>query len=392
MEEKAQKQIIEYFTFFDEYYGIVKTSLRDCQRYAVTINKLIARCKNVREACLTDTPLGAYPFIQSKISDKLYNLIAQEVQKIKVHLYNLEELFEKLNIKYKVFREDCDEIDLKGQTPLVRGSSVQPPLKELIEFAEDCLNFACQVYTQIEVTLNTLFLTQEEISLDNLKIGPHWQQPSEAQKNIMKKQKEALENKQKEEKNMIIRFRRKVEEKISSFIKENTKPYLQFEPMDQMYRSIIRDVAEAAGVQVFSFGQEGIDRYSVVYTKEKGPSEDELEVRRAGGLWNDEKAAEMSKRRLEIEKQTALETEEEKNRKRKRGKEELSGTFYKQKYAHLIGEDAAIEAAQKTNMNKSYGEVPSENKKDLRSIEQTMADIKAKKMKKTSELETNDQV
>ncbi|XP_013188564.1 sperm-associated antigen 7 homolog [Amyelois transitella] len=206
---------------------------------------------------------------------------------------------------------------------------------------------------------------------------------SEAQKNAMRKQKEAMEKKQKEEKNIINRFRKRVEEKISNFIKDDTKPYIQFEPMDQMYRSIIRDVAETAGtVQVFSFGQEGIDRYSVVYKKEKGPSEDELTVRREGGVWDDDKAAEMAQRHLEMQKQAALESEEERNRKRKRGKEELSGTFYKQKYAHLIGEDAAIQAAQKTNVNKSYGEVPSENKKDQRSIEQTMADIRAKKMKK----------
>ncbi|XP_049874330.1 sperm-associated antigen 7 [Pectinophora gossypiella] len=205
---------------------------------------------------------------------------------------------------------------------------------------------------------------------------------SEAQKNAMKKQKEALERKQKQERDMINKFRKRVEEKISNFIKDGNTPYLQFEPMDQMYRSIIRDVAETAGVQVFSFGQDGIDRYSIVYLKDKGPSEDELTVRRAGCAWNDAKAAEMAENKVEKAKQAALESEEDKNRKRKRGKEELSGTFYKQKYAHLIGQEAAIDAAQKTNMNKSYGEVPSANKKDQRSIEQTMADIKAKKMKK----------
>ncbi|XP_053606197.1 sperm-associated antigen 7 homolog [Plodia interpunctella] len=205
---------------------------------------------------------------------------------------------------------------------------------------------------------------------------------SEAQRNAMKKQKEAVERKQKEDKNMLNKFRKRVEEKISNFIKNSNKPYIQFEPMDQMYRSIIRDVSETAGVQVFSFGQEGIDRYAVVYKKDKGPSEDELTVRRAGGIWDDDKAAEMAQKHIEMQKQAALESEEEKNRKRKRGKEELSGTFYKQKYVHLIGEDAAIQAAQKTGVNKSYGEVPSENKKDQRSIEQTMADIRAKKMKK----------
>ncbi|XP_059058066.1 sperm-associated antigen 7 homolog [Achroia grisella] len=205
---------------------------------------------------------------------------------------------------------------------------------------------------------------------------------SEAQKNAMKKQKEAMERKHKEEKNMINRFRTRLEEKISKFIKNGTTPHLQFEPMDQMYRSIIRDVAETAGLQVFSFGQEGIDRYSVVYAKEKGPSEDEVTVRRAGGIWDEEKAAEMAQKHLDMQKQAALESEEENTRKRKRGKEELSGTFYKQKYAHLIGQEAAIDAAQKTNVNKSYGEVPSENKKDQRSIEQTMADIRAKKLRK----------
>lgn len=214
---------------------------------------------------------------------------------------------------------------------------------------------------------------------------------SEAQKNAMKKQKEALERKQREERNIINKFRKRVEEKITNFVKDGTIPCLQFEPMEQMYRSIIRDIAETAGVQVISFGQEGIDRYSVVYLKDKGPSDDELTVRRAGGMWNDEKANEMAQKRLEMEKQAALDTEEDKNRKRKRGKEELSGTFYKQKYAHLIGQEAAIDAAQKTNVNKSYGEVPSENKKDQRSIEQTMADIRAKKMKK-AETAGNDDI
>ncbi|KAG6464115.1 sperm-associated antigen 7 homolog [Manduca sexta] len=205
---------------------------------------------------------------------------------------------------------------------------------------------------------------------------------SEAQKNAMKKQKEALERKKKEEKNAINKFRKRVEEKVINFIKDGTKPYYEFEPMDQMYRTIVREVVETAGLQAFSFGVDGEDRYIVIYTKEAGPSEDELSVRRAGGVWDEEKAAEMAQKRLAKEKEKAEEQEEDKNKKRKRGGEELSGTFYKQKYAHLIGQEAAIDAAHRTNLNKSYGEVPSANKKDQRSIEQTMADIRAKKMKK----------
>lgn len=75
---------------------------------------------------------------------------------------------------------------------------------------------------------------------------------------------------------------------------------------------------------------------------------------------------------------------------------------YKDKYVHLIGQDAALEAAKLTVSNKTYGYgnigfkcveswfslkisflVPSANKKDQRSIEQTMADIQAKKKQKT---------
>ncbi|XP_039755546.1 sperm-associated antigen 7 [Pararge aegeria] len=205
---------------------------------------------------------------------------------------------------------------------------------------------------------------------------------SDEQKKAIKKQKEAIERKHEQEKHILNKFCRRVEEKISNFIKDGTKLSLQFEPMDQMYRSVIRDVATTAGAQVYSFGQEGVDRYAVVYLKEKGPSEDELSVRREGGVWDDEKSAEMAQRRIDMVKQAELDDLEEKSRKRKHGADELSGTFYKQKYAHLIGQEAAIDAAQKTNMNKSYGEVPSENKKDSRSIEQTMADIKAKKVKK----------
>lgn len=64
-------------------------------------------------------------------------------------------------------------------------------------------------------------------------------------------------------------------------------------------------------------------------------------------------------------------------------KEIVPNSNYKDKYAHLIGQDAALEAAKLTVSNKTYGYVPSANKKDLRSIEQTMADIQAKKKQKT---------
>ncbi|RVE47395.1 hypothetical protein evm_007994 [Chilo suppressalis] len=361
MESKIQKEIVDYFSFFEEFYNTSKACLKNCQDCAISINKLIKRCNNIQEAELTGTPLESFEDLQYKLSGLLHNKISLEILEIRSELSKVEDLFEKLLHKHQILLESCRTLDLEQTTSLIRGTPLQPPLKQLLEFAEDSFSFGNSI-------------------LSSMQKPPA---ASEAQKDAMKKQKEAMERRKKEEKMMLNKFRRRVEEKVANFVKDGTKPHLQFDPMEQMYRAIIREIAETAGLQVFSFGQEGIDRYAVVYTKEKGPTQDELTVRREGRIWDEEKAAEMAQRHLEMQKQAALEHEEDNNKKRKRGKDEISGMFYKDKYAHLIGHDAAINAAQKTNMNKSYGEVPSENKKDQRSIEQTMADIRAKKMKKT---------
>lgn len=99
-----------------------------------------------------------------------------------------------------------------------------------------------------------------------------------------------------------------------------------------------------------SFGIDGVDRYIVVYKKEHMPSEDEIQGRRNGEQWTEELAEEYAQRRerdLLAREQTAAESEETEDVEPK--------TNYKAKYVHLIGEDAALEAAKKTETNKSYG-------------------------------------
>lgn len=56
------------------------------------------------------------------------------------------------------------------------------------------------------------------------------------------------------------------------------------------------DVAEVAGLTGMSFGQEGVDRYIVVYKKNYTPSEDEIDARRNGDEWNEEQAKEYAQR------------------------------------------------------------------------------------------------
>lgn len=167
-----------------------------------------------------------------------------------------------------------------------------------------------------------------------------------------------------------------------------------------------------------SFGREGVDRYTIIYKKEHLPSEDEIAARRLGEEWNAEKAEEYAKKVLGITPflpnynfLIICQREEQKQKVTTEKEQESTSTSevvpnsnYKDKYAHLIGQEAALEAARKTESNKNYGIgirfsfpreysifvsimilVPSKNKKDLRSIEQTMADIQARKRLKTQQ-------
>lgn len=223
---------------------------------------------------------------------------------------------------------------------------------------------------------------------------------NEEQKKLIKRQKEMaerLKNKQKEE---ILRFRKYVEERIGRFAKDD-RHHIEFQPLDKVHRGVIHEVAEYGGFICMSFGCEDIDRYSVVYKKENAPTEDEIAARRNGDGWNEEIAKEYAERRikqkeLELEQKrlarasaaiassNAAHTNSSNNKSNSSSSNytetEIKPTFnYKDKYAHLIGQDAALEAARKTETNVSYGFVPSKNKKDIRSIEQTLADIQAKK-------------
>ena len=153
------------------------------------------------------------------------------------------------------------------------------------------------------------------------------------------------------------------------------------------------DVAEVANVWAYSFGEEGVDRRVVVFKREYAPSQRHLNALRRGEEWNERVA------------ETLTEEREKPPEPRKRKDDFVPNCSYRDKYRRLIGEEAALAAARKTEANSSYGcgeffpilpftvpcflfffSVPSENKKDQRSIEQTLADIRAKKKKQSERL------
>ncbi|XP_034472558.1 sperm-associated antigen 7 [Drosophila innubila] len=209
---------------------------------------------------------------------------------------------------------------------------------------------------------------------------------NEQQKTLIKKQREMVERMQNKQKEELLRFRKYVEERMGRFAKDD-RTCIEFQPLDKVHRSVIHEIAENGGFIAMSFGREEEDRHSVVYKKEHPPSEDEVTARRNGEGWSKDIAKEYSERRKERLAQEQCQNDKQttspdggSSASNSTDNVEVKPTSnYKAKYAHLIGESAALQAARKTETNQSYGFVPSKNKKDMRSIEQTLADIQAKK-------------
>uniref|UniRef100_A0A182PVB7 R3H domain-containing protein n=1 Tax=Anopheles epiroticus TaxID=199890 RepID=A0A182PVB7_9DIPT len=163
-----------------------------------------------------------------------------------------------------------------------------------------------------------------------------------------RKEYESMKNKQREELN---RFRQYVEERLGRFMKDDNRHYLEFQPLDQVFRSIVHDVAETAGLSGMSFGMEG-ERYIVVYKKEHLPCEDELNARKSGEVWNKDVAEQYAERR----RLQRLQKSSEHNDSAQTSVEiDKPVSTCSKKYKHLFGKDTEIEVVGKTKINTSYG-------------------------------------
>ncbi|CAB3360659.1 Hypothetical predicted protein [Cloeon dipterum] len=200
---------------------------------------------------------------------------------------------------------------------------------------------------------------------------------NDREKKAQKDQQAAYEKMKLAEKKHLSEFRAKIEGMVNDFVKDVTKPKIVFETMDKVHRAVVHDVAEIAGLPAFSLGTEGLDRHIQIYKKETVPSEKILEEARRTGVTDLDEAQQIIEER---------ETEEKQQRELdlKKGPETEPTKNYKEKYEHLIGKESALDAAKKTVTNKQYGFVPAENKKDQRSIEQTLADMRERKRQKLS--------
>jgi len=198
---------------------------------------------------------------------------------------------------------------------------------------------------------------------------------SEKEKLQKKKQKEMYAKLEEKQRQAKLKFRTKIETQINEFLKKENDRTIKFEPMDKYSRSVVHDVSEVAGLVSHSFGEEDVDRHIQVWKKEFSPCENELATLRRGEEWDpvrfqQEREQREWREKLEAERSRALNKVAPK-------------TNYKDKYEHLIGKEAAVDAARKTEgVQASFGMVSAEQKKDRRTVEDIQAEIRAKKKQK----------
>ncbi|OQR78324.1 sperm-associated antigen 7-like [Tropilaelaps mercedesae] len=204
----------------------------------------------------------------------------------------------------------------------------------------------------------------------------------EKQRHLVKKQREAAKKAEEDHKLHLKRFKEKTSGVLDEFLKDVKNPSFKFKPVPKLYRAIIHDVAEAKNIPAYSFGEDEIDRHVVVFKPEHTPCEEQLACLRRGEVWDPLKAEQERALREQIEKDREHEDWIREMRDRKRsseGGQDQATDKYKTKYEKFIGREAGLEAARIAQPNKQFGFVPSENKRDARTIEQVLADSRAKR-------------
>ncbi|XP_057372913.1 sperm-associated antigen 7 homolog [Daphnia carinata] len=193
----------------------------------------------------------------------------------------------------------------------------------------------------------------------------------EQQRKATRKQAEKLIERQNEERALLRNFQKKMQTKVADFMLDNALEKITLPPMNKIQRSIIHEIAETAGLSAFSFGEEDVDRHVVVYKKEFTPCQEELSAYRRGLEWKPKLAEEENEEcKPEVDQLPSSKSES------------AAVAHYSAKYDRLFGSEQVKEATKVTQVNRKYGFVSSENKKDQRSIEQTLDDIRAKKRQK----------
>jgi len=195
------------------------------------------------------------------------------------------------------------------------------------------------------------------------RIAPEERERRKKIEEMQKKQREA-------EQNAILKFKGSITLRVEEFSKDEAQTRLVLEPMTRQQRGIVHEIAETNEMVAHSFGTEELDRHVIIFKADACPCEAELNCLKRGEVYVPREIES-----TEVEEESLV--PEKRNRK--------AQPEYLQKYEkHLGGLDVAKAGAKSTETSRSYGYVSSEQKKDKRTIEETLADIQARKKSKTT--------
>lgn len=192
----------------------------------------------------------------------------------------------------------------------------------------------------------------------------------------LQKERQQAARKQKE---MVDKFRADITDRIRKFVNtpnsdDPATSRLDLKPMSKIFRSIVRETCDEFedDIVVHSFGTEEVDRHCIIWRKGYEPSEDEIRAMKLGVEYKPKGDDDGDEDNDDGEDPDQLN-----DSKTVEGKDKFWS-----KYERIIGENASgLESAKVALPAKQYGCVPIDHKKDQRSIEQMMDDIRRKKQK-----------
>lgn len=196
----------------------------------------------------------------------------------------------------------------------------------------------------------------------------------------------------KKAKEELQRYRKYVQERLSRFSMDGRRS-IEFRPTDKIHRVVVYDICETYDFITMAFVHSDEEKYIVAYKKDFPPCNDEVTARQNGEGWNELVAREYAnKRRLQqvreafINERILAQSDAKSTPIEEVPVQTTTTTLkYQEKYVHLIGDNTCPLAVSKEATNRTYGIVPSQNKTDQRSIEQTLNDIRAKKRQRMAD-------
>eukprot|EP00050_Salpingoeca_kvevrii_P007784 m.298599 g.298599 ORF g.298599 m.298599 type:complete len:247 (-) comp13907_c0_seq1:1693-2433(-) len=186
----------------------------------------------------------------------------------------------------------------------------------------------------------------------------------------------AIKKQQEENKQKLQEFTKKIYGDLNSFLRDSKRRILKFPPMDNVHRSAIHDACATHTLVSHGFGADGVNRAVVVFKEEVAPTPEQLTMMDRNLCYDecmeDLKANEAKAKALADQK--ARRAAEEAEAAAKPAAPVAEG--YRNKMQKRFQDQLEVKAP---SADAQFGMVSTELKRDKRSVEEAMRDIRARK-------------